>query len=100
MFSMPPTDLEARVERLEGALRRSRQLAVVLAASLALVALGAWRAEDKVQTQTLVLTGASGLPAAVLRAGPPWDGASLILETPGGRQVMRLGAPSVRFAPW
>lgn len=100
---MPPvalTDLEARVERLEGTLRRSRRGVVALAAALALVVLGAWRAEDKVETRTLVLTGASGFPAAVLRAGPPGDGASLILETPTGRQVMRLGGPSVRFAPW
>jgi hypothetical protein len=100
MSSAALTDLEARVDRLEGALRRSRRVAVALAAALALVVLVAWRAEDKVETETLVLTGASGLPAAVLRAGPPGDGASLILETPGGRQVMRLGAPSVRFAPW
>jgi hypothetical protein len=100
MSSAAPADLEVRVERLEDALRRSRRLAAALAAALTLVALGAWRAEDKVETRTLVLTGASGLPAAVLRAGPSEDGASLILETPQGVQVMRLGGPSVRLVPW
>lgn len=99
MSSAAMTDLETRVAGLEDALRRARRAAVALGALVVLLVLGAWRAEDKVETRTLVLTGDSGLPAAVLRAGPAEEGASLILETPQGVQVLKLGTPSVRLVP-
>jgi hypothetical protein len=89
--------LEERVRLLEHALRRARRLALALGALVGLLAAAAWRAEDKVETRTLVLTGPTGLPAAVLRAGPAAEGASLVLETPTGAAVMTLGGPAARL---
>lgn len=91
--------LEARVQILEATLRRARRIALGLGTLAVLMALVAWRAQDRLETGTLVLTGLAGQPGVVLRAGPAEEGASLVLETPEGTQVMRLGGQAARFAP-
>lgn len=90
--------LEARVTSLETALRRSRALAAGLATALALVVLAAFspQAQEDVTARRLVLTDAMDSAALVLVAGPE---ASLVLQSPTGEEVFRIGGnPARRIA--
>mgnify|MGYP006342504249 CR=1 FL=1 len=94
---MDPTHtLESRVEALESSLRRSRRLALLLGVALVGITATAMvpQAPDQVTTQRLVLTG-PGSPGVVLLAGP---GSSLVIQTPTGEEVLRLGGPAGRQA--
>jgi hypothetical protein len=88
--------LGARVLRLERSLRRTRLALAGLLAALTLLVLGAWRAQDEVRTQRLVLTGDQDSALVVLRAVPPGGEPGLILATPSGRPIMTLGGDPVR----
>jgi hypothetical protein len=88
--------LESRVLRLEGSLRRARLALAGLFAVLVLLALVAWRKDDDVRTQRLVLTGDQDSALVVLRAAPSGGGPGLVLETPSGREIMTLGGDAVR----
>jgi hypothetical protein len=96
--------LETRIASLERANRRTRLLASALAAGLLLVATAAFtprarallesvQAQEEVATQRLVLQDAAGEPAIVLLAGPE---SSLVVVTPDGSEVVRLGGPPAR----
>jgi hypothetical protein len=89
------SSLEGRVVALETALRRTRLLAVVLGLSALMIVVPAFvpQAQDVVTTRRLVLTNATDSAAVVLLAGP---GASVIIQTPSGEEVLRLGGPAAR----
>lgn len=98
--------LEARVSALESSLRRSRRVALLLGAALALVTAAAMvpqatdqvtrqlisQPTDEVTTRRLILTDPSS-PGVVLVPGPA---SSLIIQTPSGEEVLRLGGPAAR----
>jgi hypothetical protein len=87
--------LEARVTSLETALRRSRVLAAGLATILTLVVLAAFapQSQENVTTRRLVLTDAMDSVALVLVAGPE---TSLVLQSPAGEDVFRIGGNPAR----
>ena len=93
MSSIP--SLDARVASLETALRRTRLLAFFLASAwLWLAAVGfARQAQEEVVTQRLVLTDAADSAVVVLVAGPE---SSLVVQTPEGAEVIRIGGPALR----
>ena len=93
----PMTQLEARVCTLETSLRRSRLLAFVLGLAVVLITGAAQvrEAQDVVTTERLVLTNGPDSSAVVLVAGLE---SSLVIQTPAGEEVMRLGGPSARPA--
>ena len=92
----PMSTLEVRVEALESSLRRARRLALVLGAALAGITATAMvpQAPDQVTTRRLILTDPSS-PGVVLLAGPE---SSLLIQTPSGQEVLRLGGPAGRPA--
>ena len=89
------TQLEARVRTLETSLRRSRLLAFVLGLAVVLFTGAAQvpEAQEVVTTERLVLTNGSDASSVVLVAGPE---SSLVIETPAGEEVLRLGGRSLR----
>ncbi len=95
----PTTQLEARVRLLETSLSRSRLLAFVLGLVVVLIAGAAQvpdaqEAQEVVTTERLVLTnGPDSAAAVVLVAGPE---SSLVIQTPAGEEVLRLGGPAGR----
>jgi hypothetical protein len=85
---------------LERSLRRSRWLTAALGLGCLVVAAAAFAPQaqeaqtpEQLTTQRLVLTNAQSVPAVVLVAGPD---ASLIVQTPEGAEVIRLGGPAAR----
>ena len=92
----PLVSVEARVGALEDALRRTRRTAVVLASAVAILVLSAMmpRERSSVEVEKLVLTDSVGEPSVVLTAGPE---SSLVIETPSGEEVLRIGGPSMRW---
>ena len=115
----PKTSLEARVDSLERSLRRSRVMAAALGLTALIVVTGAFaqqpspsleaqmeerlatrlqtllteQAQEQLATQRLALTDEMGGELVVLRGGT--DG-SLVVATPDGREVVRLGGPAAR----
>jgi hypothetical protein len=89
------SQLESRIDRLEHTVRRSRTLSAILGSVVAILVLGAMLPQetDELKGTRLVLTDADGEPSVVLLAGPE---SSLLVETPEGREVLRLGGPAVR----
>ncbi len=89
------TQLEARVRTLETSLRRSRLLAFMLGLIVVLITGAAQvpEAQEVVTTERLVLTNGSDSSSVVLVAGPE---SSLVIQTPAGEEVLRLGGPAVR----
>ena len=104
------TQLEARVRTLETSVRRSRLLAFLLGLAVVLITAvlyfdldeggdpdapfgetGVAIGQEVVTTERLVL--ADGLDAVVLVPGPE---SSLVIETPAGEEVLRLGGSPVR----
>ncbi len=92
----PTCTLESRVGALESSLRRTRRLALLLGVALGGITAAAMvpQASDQVTTQRLLLTGPAS-PGVVLIAGPE---SSLIIQTPSGEEVLRLGGPAGRQA--
>ena len=88
-------ELESRIDRLEQTVRRSRTLSAVLGSIVAILVLSAMlpQERDELKGNRLVLTDGEGEPSVVLVAGPQ---SSLLIETPEGREVLRLGGPAVR----
>ncbi len=86
------TQLEARVRTLETSLLRSRLLAFMLGLAVVLMTGAAQvpEAQEAVTTERLVLT--NGPDTVVLVAGPE---SSLVVQTPAGEEVLRLGRMSV-----
>ncbi len=91
----PMTQLEARVRTLETSLRRSRLLAFMLGLAVVLMTGAAQvpEAQEVVTTERLVLTNGPDSSTVVLVAGPE---SSLVIETPAGVEVMRLGGMGIR----
>ena len=92
------TQLETRVRRLETSLHRSRLLAFMLGLVVVLIAGAAQvpdaqEAQEVVTTERLVLTNEPDSAAVVLVAGPQ---SSLVIQTPAGEEVLRLGGPAAR----
>jgi hypothetical protein len=90
--------LEARVASLETSLSRTRLLASSLGVALALIFAAGFtpQAQEEVSTQRLVLTTEEGTPALTLRAGPR---SSLVIQSPTGEEMFRLGgSPARRIA--
>ncbi len=89
------TQLEARVRTLETSVRRSRLLAFLLGLAVVLITGAAQvpEAQDVVTTERLVLTNGPGSSSVVLVAGPE---SSLVIETPAGEEVLRLGGAVLR----
>jgi len=89
------SSLESRVVALETSLRRARLLALVLGLSALMILVPAFvpQAQDVVTTRRLVLTDATDSAAVVLLAGPE---ASVIIQTPSGEEVLRLGGAAAR----
>ena len=89
------SELESRVRHLEGSLRGSRRLVALLGSVLTILAVSAMLPQERKELEAarLVLTDADGAPAVVLLAGP---GSSLLIETPSGQEVLRLGGPLMR----
>lgn len=97
MSAVPLPSLEARIVTLERTLRRFRLLAAVLALALLTLATAAWRAgTTEVQASSLVLTDPLGNPVLTLQAEESVHGPGLVLVSPSGQVVMRLGGPVVR----
>ena len=91
--SLPP--LESRVASLETSLRRSRLVASTLALALLLVVAAAFvpQAQEEVSTRRLVLTDAQDEPVVALTAGQQ---GSLVIESPTGEELFRLGGSPAR----
>ena len=91
----PMTQLEARVRTLETSVRRSRLLAFLLGLAVVLITGAAQvpEAQEVVTTERLVLTNGPDSSSVVLVAGPE---SSLVIETPAGREMLRLGGPVLR----
>jgi hypothetical protein len=91
----PAPDPETRIQTLETSLRRTRRAAILLGLGVTVLAGAALvpQAADEVRTGRLVLTSDLGTPAVVIVAGPP---GSLIIQTPSGEEVLRLGGPPGR----
>ncbi len=92
------TQLEARVSTLETSLSRSRRLAFMLGLAVVLIVSAAQvpeaqEAQEVVTTERLVLTNEPDSTAVVLLAGPE---SSLVIETPAGEEVMRIGGSDLR----
>ena len=92
------TQLEARVRTLETSLHRSRLLAFTLGLAVVFI-VGAVQVPEAqevqavVTTERLVLTNGPDSAPVVLVAGPE---SSLVIETPDGEEVLRLGGPAAR----
>lgn len=93
--NLPPMDVCERLTRLEVSLRRTRLALIATLCGLLVIAAAGWRPENTVEAEKLLLTDANGSPVLVLR-GIMEATPALILETPSGAEVLRLG-PSVRF---
>jgi hypothetical protein len=94
----PMTQLEARVRTLETSLSRSRLLAFMLGLLVVLIVGAAQvpeaqEAQEVVTTERLVLTNGPDSTSVVLVAGQE---SSLVIETPAGVEVMRIGGSAVR----
>ena len=117
----PTSALESRVRALESSLRRTRSAALGLGLLLTILAGAALvpqstdattrmllsRPDDQaapapqvpnqvanqVNAGRLVLTDAAGAPAVVIVAGPE---SSVVIQTPTGQEVLRLGGPPGR----
>ena len=92
------TQLEARVRKLETSLRRSRLLTFMLGLAVVLIVGAAQvpeaqEAQEVVTTERLVLTNGPDSSSVVLVAGPE---SSLVIETPAGREMLRLGGAALR----
>ena len=89
------TPLEARVRTLETSLRHARLLTLMLGLGIALIAGAAVvpQEQDELTTGRLVLTNAPDSSAVVLLAGPE---SSLVIQTPTGEEVLRIGGPAAR----
>ena len=92
------TQLKARVRTLETSLHRSRLLAFMLGLAVVFVVGAAQvpeaqQAQEVVTTEQLVLTNGPDSSTVVLVAGPE---SSLVIETPAGVEVMRLGGLGIR----
>jgi len=89
------TQLDARVRTLETSLHRSRLLAFMLGLAVVFVVGAAQvpEAQEVVTTERLVLTNGPDASSVVLVAGPE---SSLVIETPDGEEVLRLGGPAAR----
>ena len=89
------TQLEARVRILETSLRRSRLLALMLGLTVMLITGAAMvpQAQDEVTTERLVLTNGPDSSSVVLVAGTE---SSLVIETPTGEELLRLGGSPLR----
>jgi len=87
--------IEQRVEILEASLSRTRRLALSLAILLILFASAAFiKQEDEIRTSKLVLMETEQVEGIALVAGPE---SSLILQTPAGGEIMRLGGDPLRI---
>ena len=88
-------ELESRIDQLERTVRRSRTLSALLGSVIAILVLSAMlpQERDELKGNRLVLTDSEGEPSVVLVAGPE---SSLLIETPGGQEVLRLGGPAIR----
>ena len=90
-----PLSIEQRVEILEASLSRTRRLAISLAILLLMFASAAFvRQEDEIRTSKLVLMESEQVEGIALVAGPE---SSLILQTPAGGEIMRLGGDPLRI---
>ena len=95
----PQTRIEERVRRLERALSRSRLLALALGLSALLLLSTGWSPwpqeapTGEIRTQRLVLTNELDVEGVVLVAGPQ---SSLVIRTPGGEEILRLGGSPAR----
>lgn len=104
--------LEARIRALESSLRRTRMGALGLGLLLTILAgtalvpqstdattrmllepAAAPQVANQVNAGRLVLTDAAGAPAVVIVAGPE---SSVVIQTPTGEEVLRLGGPPGR----
>lgn len=108
--------LEARIRALESSLRRTRMGALGLGLLLTILAgtalvpqstdattrmllepatapATAPQVANQVNAGRLVLTDAAGAPAVVIVAGPE---SSVVIQTPTGEEVLRLGGPPGR----
>lgn len=96
---MHPVDslprLESRVASLETSLRHSRLVASSLALALLLVVAAAFvpQAQEEVSTRRLVLTDAQDQPLVALTAGQQ---GALVIESPTGEELFRLGGSPAR----
>ncbi len=92
------TQLEGRVRTLEASVRRSRLLTFMLGLAVVLIVGAAQvpeaqEAQEVVTTERLVLTNGPDSSSVVLVAGPE---SSLVIETPDGEEVLRLGGRGIR----
>ncbi len=94
-MSDTPSELQLRVHDLERSLRGSRRFVALLGSVVTILVLSAMlpQERDELRGPRLVLTDTAGAPAVVLLAGP---GSSLLIETPAGQEVLRLGGPPMR----
>lgn len=90
---MPSALLERRVERLERSLRQLRVLAFSLALLLLGAATSAFTRAAEVRAERIVLTSFADVPRVILTAGGE---SSLVIQAPDGRELLRLGEPTVR----
>lgn len=88
-------ELTDRIRVLERSLRATRVgLCAVLLFGVVLLA-SAWRPGNTVAAERVILTDDIGTQIMVLRAVDGFEVPALIMETPGGKQVMVLG-PAAR----
>jgi hypothetical protein len=90
-----PLQLIERVATLERSLRRTRLGFYALLLLSLVLSTAAWRVSSEVSAEKVILTDDIGTQIMVLRGVDGVTGPSLVLETPGGRQVLLLG-PAVR----
>jgi len=95
-----PNAFEGRIASLERSLRRARLTALFLGIGAVVVAAAALTPDaqevpipEQVVTQKLALTNELGAEQVVLMAGT--DG-SLVVLTPAGQEIMRLGGDPAR----
>lgn len=87
--------IEQRFEILDASLSRTRRLALSLVILLMMFASAAFiRQEDEIRTSKLVLMESEQVEGITLVAGPE---SSLILQTPAGEEIMRLGGDPLRI---
>ena len=93
--SLTLVNLSGRLAVVETSLRRTRLALVTAVLLVGALASAAWRSPAAVEAERLLLTDDVGTPVIVLRGVLGTPTPSLILETPGGVQVLALG-PAAR----
>ena len=87
--------IEMRIESLETSLNRTRRFSLFLALLLVLFVTSAFGGrKDELRTSKLILMETEFSPGVILVAGPH---SSLVIQTPGGSEILRLGGDPVRL---